>query len=430
MSRYRYFIRPMEHGLSSEAPALNLPYEISPSVENVRIDQRSVQNRPGYHTADRDLGAGKVVYGIILYQIADGTRVTLYLTGTDLLKRETATGGTWSYKTETYTTGTISSITGTAVVGSGTSWDGNVAAGDYFIMDDDHDADTELDSNWTAIAGVTDDTHLTLASSYTKNGSGYKIRKVYTMPTNERWQWAIVDDKFCFTNGNTDVQYYSGSNYASALDTTYASKARYCIEYANRLVLADSYVSSLRNPYRVTWSGEDDPTSFDPGADSSAGSADMMRTEDYITGLGRVGQEIVVYKRDSLIFGNETGVSTAPIEFPIIREGVGCIAPYSIVHVRGTNLFLGRDDFYQIDRNEAIPVGGSNISRIKHRFFDIVSDTEAYNTWGYTNHNENSVFWFANTAEGHKAFVWNYVTAEWAEHTYYHEISAGGKGAV
>ena len=155
-----------------------------------------------------------------------------------------------------------------------------------------------------------------------------------------------------------------------------------------------------------------------------------MRTDDYITGLGRVGQSLVVYKRDSLIFGNETGVATAPIEFPIIREGVGCIAPYSIVHVRGTNVFLGRDDFYQIDRTDAYPIGGSNMSSMKHRFFDIVSDTEAYHTWGEVNNDTNTVHWFANTSEGYRAFVWNYITGAWVEDAYYHEISSMGRGAL
>jgi hypothetical protein len=429
--------------MSSEAPALNLPYQISPSVVNCKIDQRSIQNRPGYDTYDRDLGAGEKVYGIDIFQVAGGSRYTLYLTASDLIYKELGTSDTWSFKTEmgSYTaTKQVDAIdAGTKLIvtfeGATTLQTDGVAADDYFVLDEDLTADREPDASWRKIASVDSETQLTLSTAYQKavTTPGAKdafVRKVYTMPSNERWSWAIVDDKFCFTNGNTNVQYWSGSNYAAALDSTYATKARYCIEYANRLVLADLHVSGARNPYRVKWSGEGDPTAFDVGADATGGAADMLRTDDYITGLGRVGQGLVVYKRDSLVFGNETGVSTAPIEFPIVREGIGCIAPYSIVHIRGTNVFLGRDDFYQIDRNDAFPIGGSNMSRMKHRFFDVVSDTEAYHIWGEANVNTNTVHWFANTSEGHRCFTWNYITGEWTEDEFYHEISCIGRGAL
>ena len=445
MPRSRYFIRPLEHGMSSEAPALNLPYQISPSVVNCKIDQRSVQNRPGYDTQNRELGSK--VYGIDIFQVAGGTRYTLYLTAADLIYKETGTSDTWSFKTETGSyTGTtqvdeIDASTKKVVTfeaGTTLQTDGVAATGgDYFVLNEDltDSGQREPDAAWRLIASVDSQTQLTLSAAYQKavaspGGKNALIRKVYTMPSNERWSWAIVDDKFCFTNGNTDVQYWSGANYASALDSTYATKARYCIEYANRLVLADIHVSGIRNPYRVKWSGEGDPTAMDVGADATGGSADMLRTDDYITGLGRVGQGLVVYKRNALVFANETGVSTAPIEFPIVREGIGCIAPYSIVHVRGTNVFLGRDDFYQIDRNDAIPIGGSNESRMKHRFFDMVSDTEACYTWGGTNINTNTVHWFTNTSEGYRCFTWNYITGEWTEDEFAHEVSCIGKGAL
>jgi hypothetical protein len=439
MSRKRYFIRPLEHGMSSEAPALNLPHQISPSVVNCRIDQRSIQNREGYHTQDRDIGEGLKVYGIDIFQVASGSRYTLYLTAADLILKETGASDTWSYKTELQDlNGSIASISGATVTfkASTVADTVDIATGDYFILEDDITADREPQSAWSYINSAADAggfyTTLTLSASYSGTTGSWggsdkdcRIRNVYTTPEDERWTWAIVDDKFCFTNGNTDVQYWAGSNFAASLDSTNAVKARYCIEYANRLILADE--GSTRDPYIIKWSKEGDPTDW---TDTTAGSNALLATSDYITGLGRVGSDLVVYKRDSIVFAHETGIATSPIAFPTHRRGVGCIAPYSIVHVRGTNVFLGRDDFYQIEGQYPRPIGGSNESRMKHRFFDIVNDTDALYTWGEANLNTNVVHWFANTSEGHRCFTWNYITGEWTEDEFYHEISALGRGAI
>jgi hypothetical protein len=116
--------------------------------------------------------------------------------------------------------------------------------------------------------------------------------------------------------------------------------------------------------------------------------------------------------------------------FPSEKRGVGCIAPYSIVPVMGTNVFLGRDDFYIINGNRAEPVDGGRETKIRQKFFEIVGKTEAENVWGFENYLENEIIWIANTTEGKFGFVWDYKTNEWVVYQYQADVSGAGRGAI
>lgn len=421
----KFFFRPIEHGLTTEYTPLNQPLTLASwGAKNFRLDEKSARKRWGYGTADR--AVGNDIYGAMLYQTIAGSRFTLYLTDTDLIKKETASGKTWSYQTETYTTGTITTIANTAVTGSGTTWVTGMA-NDYFVLDEDHVSDVEPDSSWRKIASVTDTTHLTLSSAYEKDVSAvsetYKIRQVYTTPENERWTWAIVNDKFVFTNGNTNVQSWTGGTYAADLETGagHATKARYSIEYANRLFLLD--YGTTRDPQKLGWSKENDPTNY---IDTSAGTAQLFETAGYGTGLGKSGSSLLVFQEDLINFFDRTGILTSPISRTVQRTGVGNIAPYSIVDVRGTCAFLSRDDFYIIDGDYPKSIG----EKIREKFFDIVGKTEIKKTFGAHISELNEVLWITNTTEGKLCFAWNYKYDEWEVYEFAADITAVGKGAI
>lgn len=347
MPKFKYTISPLEHGLATEFPSPHIPGTWSPSMENVRIDQHSLKKRWGYDTADRSLGSTSTVYVIAVYQQSTGTRYTMYLTDTDLYRKDTGGGGT-----------------------------------------------------------------------QTSVGSGY------TIPTNERWTWAVVDDKFCFTNGDVNVQYWGGSGTATDLNAAVAIKARYCIEYANRLFIAD--YGTVRDPYMVGWSKEGDPTDW---TDSTAGSLALLETEDFITGLGKSGGNLLIFKRDNVYIYSRSGEATSPISStPDMQvRGIGCVAPYSIVEVLGTSAFLGRDDFYIFNGNYPENIGKD---LVRYNFFDQVSETALENVWGFTNTVANEIVWMATTTSGLKGYAWNYVNKEWSVYSFYNTITAAGRGAV
>ena len=428
MAVNRYVIQPLQHGLVTNFPSLHTPGGYTPDIQNVKVDQHSIKSRFGLSTANRDLGSGLDVKNIILYQTIAGSRYTVYLTDTNICEKKTGASETWKYITETYVTGTVTNITTTVVTGSNTSWDtSGLAAGDKFILDTDHSTNIEEDSTWAEILTVDNATQITLTASYGGTTGGmsesYKGRLVYSIPLNERWSHAIVDDKLCFGNGNVNVQYWTGSGYATSLDSTYAVKARYMIEYANRLILGDYGVT--RNPLGIRTSANGDPTKFST-EDTTAVDYDFLETDDVLSGFGKSGTYLVVFKRESVIVGSKTGKATDPLIFPTQRKGVGCIAPHSIAHGLGTCMFLGNNDFYYMDGNFPRQLSKD---KARYKFFDIVSPTEAEKTFGFANLLENEIQWIANTSSGKFAFVLNLNNDEWTVFEYGVDIVGSGKGA-
>jgi hypothetical protein len=305
-----------------------------------------------------------------------------------------------------------------------------VAAGDQFILDTDHDSDGEgVAQPWATVASVgAGEVTLNLDPAYTGTHTTgtYKIRKVYAVPANERWQYTMVNDVFCFTNGFDDVQKYTGTGYASALDSTNAKKARHCTSYDDRLILGDFYISTTRYPYTMKWSELQDPTHWDVGTYPTAGEKDFIETEDFLTGFGRVGSNLVVFKEDSFYIGSRTGTATSPFEFPTHRMGIGNIAPYGIIEFRGTCAWVGRDDFWAMNGDQEESIGES----IRHKFFDIVGETEIKKVWGASNSLEHEIMWTANTSEGKFTFVFNYVHNEFYVYKWGHSIISMGRGAI
>ena len=395
---------------------------------NVVVNENRIEKRPGYAT-DRTITP--TPQWVVRFNKSDGSNYTLFLNDYDLMKRETATGGTYSYITETgdYNASVASIVTTVVTFKAGTTIDTDgVAAGDYFILDEDQDSDSEPDSNWAEVASVDSETQLTLTSAYTGTTGTWTgseknciIRKVYSVPTNERWSWAIVDDTFCFTNGNVDVQSWSGTGYASALDSTNAKKARYCIEYANRLCLADLEISGNREPYTFQWSKEGDPTDW---TDSTAGSVDFLDTYGKIVGLGKVGNSIIIYKEDSIIIGGRTGNATSPFVFPKTIPGISISAPYSIVHFSGYNAFLAEDDFYIFDGTTPKKIG----DRIRSAFFDVTDPASRKKTFGLNFPRMSTIVWFANTHLGQLGFAYDYKNSEFNVFQFYDTITGGGSG--
>ncbi len=247
----------------------------------------------------------------------------------------------------------------------------------------------------------------------------------YTVPANERWQVAVVADKFCFTNGNVNVQYWAGSGTAAALDSTYATNAKYCIEYGNRLCLANLKVGGAFAPWTLRSSANGDPTKWST-EDTTAVDYEFIETDDVISGLGKVGASLIVYKTESLLIGHKTAKATDPFIFPTQKRGVGCTSPYSIIEFLGTNAFRGRDDFYMLDGDHPVSIG----ERIRYKFNEIVSPSEAENMCGFNNALEHELIWIVNTSQGKFAFVFDYKDREWGVYQYFDNMSGAGRGAV
>jgi len=397
---------------------------------NVRVSSRRIERRWDSEIF-RTFDDTETIQAIPVFRTNAGVTYTLALTETDLVKLMGGTDETYQYLTQAWVNGTVSDVTGTAVTGATADcqWfdTSGVEAGDKFILDDDHDEAEEPDAHWATIESVNSNTSITLSAAYTgaATSGAYKIRKIHSVPSGERWQWASVAGRFCFVNGDVQGQYWNGTDtYATDINTTYCNQARYCVSYANRLVIADMYHpdDSARNPWLVRWSKEGDPTDW---TDSTAGFNEFMDSEEPITGLGVAGTNLIVFKKASYHVGYRTGEATSPLTFPSHKKGIGLYAPYSIVHVAGTVAWMGLNDFYFMNGDQAEPIGGP----IRKKFFDLVADDELASVFGVNNSRFNEILWVASTSAGQYVFSYNWKEKAWTTYQFSSNLTGlGGSG--
>jgi hypothetical protein len=430
MARKQLRIKPLAYMYSLDQAPLNAsPLTAQWPSMNVMVSSNRITRRWDSETF-RTFDDTETLQAIPIFRTAAGTQYTLVLTDTDLVKIMGGSGETYQYLTDTYTTGAVSGVASDVITGNAAAnWDTDAPdlnAGDKFIINTDHTAAGEPDSAWGTIESVDTDTQITLTAAYAgaATSGAYKIRKVYSCPSNERWQFVSVAGKFCFGNGNVYMQYWDGAlTYATNLNTTYCNQVRYCAAYANRLVIADMYDADAvkRNPWRVRWSKEGDPTNW---TDTTAGFNDFIDSAEPIVGLGVSGDNILVFKNTSYYIGVRTGQASSPISFPSHKPGIGVYAPYSIVHAGGSVAWMGLDDFYFFNGADAEPIGGP----IRKKFFDLVSDDEAKAVFGINNVRYNEVLWVANTSVGQYVFSYNWKEKSWS--TYKFDANLTGLGGA
>lgn len=396
---------------------------------NVMVSSNRIERRWD-HEVYRTFDDPDSIQAITVFRTNTGTQYLLALTETDLCKIETGSGETYSYLTQSYTTGHISNVASAVVTGDSASFlTSGVEGGDKFVLDEDLTVKGEPDANWYTVDYVDTDDRIILTATYLPEEVGpyvpvkdYRIRKVYSVPVGERWQYASVAGKFCFVNGNVRGQYWDGAlTYATDINATYCNQARYCVSYANRLVIADMYDAdaAARNPWLVRWSKEGDPTNW---TDDTAGFNEFIDTEEPITGVGVSGTNLIVFKKNAYYIGYRTGEATAPITFPSNKRGIGLYAPYSLVHVAGTVAWMGLNDFYFLNGDTAESIGDP----IRKKFFDLVSDDELEKVFGINNSRYNEILWVAQTSVGQYVFSYNWKEKSWS--TYQFDSALTGLG--
>lgn len=432
--RRLFAVRPLGHVLElNDAPLNAYPKGAQWPTKNVDVQANRIVRRWD-HYVDRVLGEDEVIQCIPIFRNNLGTNTVLILTETDLIKREDDPA-TYSYLTPVFAGGSVTDITDDEVTGTFTG--SGIEPGDKFILDDDYDADAEPNADWATVSTVTD-TKITLTANYTGTTGAFGVAKnctvrlVYSVPTGERWAWAVVAGKFCFSNGNTDVQVWTGTGKASALNSTYAKQARRLISYDDRLWMADHLASGQRNPWMLSWSKIGDPTDW---TDDTAGYKEFVDTEEPITGLGVAGGMFVVYKKTMYHIGRRTGIATAPITFQQDRRGRGLYAPDSLLHLGGTNYFMGVDDFYRLNGDIAESIGVS----VRDKFFSLATDTELKKVYGMANLRFNQAAWVITDEDGDQLmFVFNYKEVpresnspgSWSVYTFDKDITGFGGFAL
>ena len=168
-------------------------------------------------------------------------------------------------------------------------------------------------------------------------------------------------DIYFLTNGVDPVMYWYGTGYFQSTSLI----ARRLVVYKNRLLLGNTVDSGDNHPERVWYSSLGDPLDFTttPGS----GYVDLIGTVDWITGMVVMKDRLFVIKERSIwefIYVGPTTYFIAEIKL----DGVGSLAPNTIIGLGEEMIFYGNDNVYLYD--------GISLTPIADQLFPLLYDTE------------------------------------------------------
>jgi hypothetical protein len=206
-----------------------------------------------------------------------------------------------------------------------------------------------------------------------------RVSGSYTGNNDNPWHSAVVLNQYVFTNYLDKIQYWDGDA-ANADDLTAAdagnflenTKAKYLASFGGRLVIANLIEGANVRAVRVRWSRE---FSFLEDADwdgsiLGAGFADLAETPDEITGIGRLGNIMVIYKKRSIVHMIETGNVNAPFRFQHRgaagpEGGTGLAAQDTLAEITNEHIGLFNDNVYRYNgTGKPVAIGDPVIKRV------------------------------------------------------------------
>ncbi len=168
-----------------------------------------------------------------------------------------------------------------------------------------------------------------------------------------------------FTNSVDVIKKWAGGTNNIADLGGSPPKARYILEF-NRFVLAAYVIEGASIfPERVQWADYDDPESWTESTASNAGSGDLGGGEA-ITGMFRLGNNVVVTKQDSIWVGYLTGDDRV-FQFDAVERNIGFMVNNTIKVIPG-GLAIG------LSKHGLIQFNGARAQTIAPGIFEDLRD--------------------------------------------------------
>lgn len=270
---------------------------------------------------------------------------------------------------------------------------------------------TLTDGSRVLIAGIKDGLRLRSAQQWAPRDGG----DAYKATEDLRWRFAQMGDYIlAATCSNTIQVSASGATFTTV--PSFAPQASLIESVYGFIMAADTNDATYGDQSDRWWcSALFDHTSWTPNVTTQATTGRLVSTPGPITGLRRLGTNIVAYKERSLYLGEYVEPPTV-WDFNLISSDVGCPSHEAVVNLGRSHLFPGANNFYWFDGASVQPIQGSDA--IREWFFD----AELYSD--YANRIQAShdaakglIYWFyprnGAGAMPSKAVVYNYKLNRW-----------------
>jgi len=236
----------------------------------------------------------------------------------------------------------------------------------------------------------------------------------YTLNANAQWRFSQFGN-YVIASGSigTPIQKWQlGVDSAFSDLSASAPKADFSAVVRDFVWLANVDEGSGRVPYRCSWSGFNDITSWTPGVDQS----DFQDLPDSGAITGLVGGEYATILCERAIFRATFTGPPLIWQFDKVESQRGCSLPGSVCNYGSMVFYLADNGFHAFDGQKSVPIGNEKIDKFffsdfnaayKNRVTASVDPLNQIAVWSYPSN--SSV-----TGEPDKLLIYNYSLNRWS----------------
>lgn len=259
----------------------------------------------------------------------------------------------------------------------------------------------------------------------------------YSASTDTRWRFAQFGNTTLATQKADRMQFATTGNFADVVlgGTKYAPKSALVETVAGFVMLANCNDTSagLGTSYgdqqnRWWCSGIYDYSDWTPAVSTQCTTGLLVDSPGAITGLKRLGSNVVAYKDTSLYVGIFVG-SPSVWQWTLVPGEAGCSSNEAIVDIGDAHLFVGKSDFYAFDGARPVAIGDG----VREWFFANLNPAYSYKICALHDKSNANVFWFypsGGATTCNAGIVYNYKAKKWGRYDVSVEavvqFSAGG----
>ncbi|MBD8663132.1 hypothetical protein IFT59_07680 [Rhizobium sp. CFBP 8752] len=233
----------------------------------------------------------------------------------------------------------------------------------------------------------------------------------YTTSGTEKWKSIEFGSLSIFTNWDNEPQYIDRNVDTQFANLTTLVKGRHIATFKGFTLLGwtwDSLDGAV--PYRVRWSGIENPADW---TYSAATQADFQDIQGYggVTGIVTDDSCYVLLQRGIV----QMTYIGAPYVFQFTeRSSKGCSVPESVITVQGVSYFLSDDGWYSLAGGQLQPIG----TGIDQWFLDNFDASQAHLMTVAADPRETLIYWQVCSKDsiGGKPdlmLIYNYATGAW-----------------
>ena len=393
---------------------------------NLLFEDGKVKRRSGYSVLGNQLNGP--VTSLTWFELLGTASKFLVATTTKDAYKYSSADDEWTFLTAVHTDGTVTATTAAATVtGSASGWSSSWPASAYQIKFST--SDPNASGTWYTVSAVASATSLTLTTNAPAITDGaYVIRKCWTNDEDQPHDVALpvkdYERLMVVTNGiEVPKKWDGGAGYFEDLGGT-PNVSRYCGYFGSvgfeHLYLGWTVDTGNDQPFTLEMSDAGDPESY-----VEALYYDLMNTNDEVVGMKSLGQNVVIYKKESITVAWPTGSADDPLQFKQNHiNGIGTPSIRTVQDFGNFHLFMGNDNVYRFDGMQVVPVGDA----ITNTMIRSLNSGKAHRAFSMKMVDKHLYGLFVPTSADYpdKGYIYNYIEDSWTIWEFAQQMTAFG----